>query len=138
MSTHTHMKKLILFCCLSILSGGIYSQVKKASASKNGYAKVMKVTPDKSLPLDEARVIFTFIGPDNKPATKLIKVHCNYDSAFPAINAAGNYTVEFDPGKYKMKFQAPYWHPLKTDSIPLKKQTTSHITVKFEAMEISK
>jgi hypothetical protein len=130
------MKNLLILAGLLSVSMYGFSQAK-SPAAKKGYAKVMKVLPDKSLPSDEARVIFTFVGADNRPACKLVKVVCNYDSAFPNINAAGNYTVEFDPGKYKMRFAVPYWYTIKTDSIPLKKQTVSHITVKFEAEEIS-
>jgi hypothetical protein len=132
---NTMKNALILAALLSVSING-FSQAK-SPASRKGYAKVTKVTPDKSMPSDEARIIFTFVGADNRPACKLVKVVCNYDSAFPNISAAGNYTVGFDPGKYKMRFSVPYWHTIKTDSILLKKQTVTTLMVKFEAEEIS-
>jgi hypothetical protein len=130
------MKNVLILAVLLSVSMYGFSQAK-SPASKKGYAKITKVLPDKSLPSDEATVIFTFVGADNRPACKLVKVVCNSDSAFPNITATGNYTVGFDPGKYKMRFSVPYWYTIKTDSIVLKKQTVTNLMVKFEAEEIS-
>lgn len=126
------MKKYF-FIVMMTAAFAVHAQAPKAG--KKGNFQV-KVAPDKTMPTDEARVTFKFIGPDNKPAVKHVKVVCNFDSAFPQIDAAGTYTVAFDPGKYKMRFSVPFWHEIKTDSILLKKQTSTTMTIKFEAKDI--
>ncbi len=132
------MKKALSFILLG-LSLTTFSQgakTVKTTTSKNGSAKISKVAPDLTIAQDEARIIFSFIGPDGKPARSHIKIVCNNDSAWPTVDANGNYTAELDPGKYKLRFSVPFWHEIITDSINCKKKTATTIVVKFEPVDI--
>ncbi len=130
------MKKIILLSFILLVSLRAISQNSKSSPNKkNGYYTIIKVAPDNNMPEDETRVTFQFIGADNKPAKSHIKIVCNNDSAYPVIDALGHYTAELDPGKYKLKFSAPYWHMVKTDSILCKKKFRTTILIKFEAQD---
>ena len=100
------MKTILLFSFLglSLICVSQNAKNSKGVQSKKGGYKITKVTPDNSMASDETRIIFTFVGPDDKPARSHIKIVCNNDSAWPVIDAKGSYTAELDPGKYKMKF----------------------------------
>lgn len=129
--------KNILILLLTVCSLSLAAQAKKTVQTKNnGSYEITKVYPDKSMAMDETRITITFVGPSNIPARSQVKFICNNDSIFPQIDEAGNYTVELDPGKYKMRFAVPYWHRIITDSIQCKKQTTTNIMVRFEAEEL--
>lgn len=129
--------KNILFVLFISLSFIINAQTKKTVQNKkHGYYEVTKVAPDKNMAMDETRITITFVGPTNTPARNAVKFICNNDSVFPSIDETGKYTVELDPGKYKMRFVVPYWHKVITDSIHCKKQTTTNILVRFEAQEL--
>jgi hypothetical protein len=135
MFTHNLLMKSALLLILFFMSSLSYSQTKKTVQNKkHGYFTV-NVTPDKTQAEDETRVTFTFIGPDNTPARSNIKIVCNNDSAWPNIDPQGNYTIELDPGKYKMRFSVPFWYEVKTDSILCRKQTMNNIIVHFQAKD---
>jgi hypothetical protein len=129
------MKKNAGLLFILILSLSAHSQKSKGAQTKKGYT-ITKVAPYTGLVSDETRIIFTFVGPDGKPAKSHLKIVCNSDSAFPVIDALGNYTAELDPGKYKMRFSVPFWNEVKTDSILCKKKMATSITIKFEAQDI--
>lgn len=134
------MKRNILLFFLSGISLICFSQKTKSSkivkSKKNGYYQITKVVADNIVASDEARVTFTFIGPENKPARSHIKIVCNNDSAWPVIDALGNYTAELEAGKYKMKFSVPFWYEIQTDSINLKKKTATNIIIRFESKDL--
>ncbi len=131
------MKKNALFLLLIGFSFTSLCQTAKKTGKniKNGYAKVTKVEPDHTVHHEDARIVFTFVGADGKPAKSHIKVVCNHDSAWPTVNSYGNYIAEVEPGKYKMRFAVPFWHEVTLDSIMCKKKTATHIYVKFESLD---
>jgi len=132
------MKKIILFVFIfAIFFGQAQTKTtakKNAQNSQFGSYKITKVLPEKSIKPNETRLVITFLGPTNAPACKNVKFVLNEeDSIFPVIDMAGKYSVEIDPGDYKMRFEVPFWYSVITDKIVCKKQTTTNITVKFEA-----
>lgn len=129
------MKNILLIIFFFAFSS-LFSQSIAEKNKKQGYYQITSVNPDKNMAYDETRIIFTFLGPTNSPARNGIKLVCNNDSVFPQIDINGNYTVELDPGKYKMRFSVPYWHMIKTVPIECKSQTTTKITVRFEAQDL--
>ena len=129
------MRSLIFILFIFFFTKG-NSQSITAKSKKQGYYQITSVHPDKNMAYDETRIIFSFVGPTNAPARNGIKLVCNNDSVFPQVDANGEYTVELDPGKYKMRFSVPYWYVIKTDVIDCKSQTTTNITVRFEAQDL--
>lgn len=129
-------KSLFLLFLLAVSITSISQNSKTVQNKKKGYYTITKVAPENNMPDDETRVTFTFVGPDGKPAKSYVKIVCNNDSAFPVIDAQGNYTAELDPGKYKLKFSVPYWYEVKTDSINCKKKFKTNILIKFEAQDL--
>jgi hypothetical protein len=104
---------------------------------KYGYWKITTVEADEKIPMDAAQIKVTFQGPTDTPPKKGVRIVCNNDSVLPPLDATGSYSLEVDPGKYKMKFAAPYWYRIITDSIHCKKQTTTNIFVRFEPQDFS-
>jgi hypothetical protein len=132
------MKKLFSFLfvfAIYVAAAQTKAPAKKtAQNSKSGSYKVTKVLPEKSINPNETRLVITFLGPTNAPARNNVKFVLNEeDSIFPVIDVNGHYSVEIDPGEYKMRFEVPFWYSISTDKIVCKKQTTTNITVKFEA-----
>ena len=129
------MQKIILLLLSFSVSFCFSQNNKSVKSTKHGYAKVTKVAPDNTVHHEDARIIFSFTGPDHKPAKSHIKVVCNHDSAWPEINVAGQYTAEVEPGKYKMRFSVPFWHEVTLDSIMCKKKTATSIHIQFEPQD---
>jgi hypothetical protein len=129
------MKRSLFFAFIFLTYSG-FSQAKKKPVQhkKHGHYDVV-VKPGNELAMDETQIVFTFIGPNNMPACHNVKIVCNNDSAFPHIDTKGNYKVELDPGKYKLRFSVPFWYEVRTDSITCKARTSNNIIVKFEAKD---
>lgn len=122
--------RLSVLCILLLINFCLYGQ-----ENEQGYYKVSKAQKDKALDKSKSKLHIQFIGPTGKPVTSRIKFSMNTDSVVPVIDETGMYTTTVKPGKYTFTFIAPWWYEVKTDSLFLKPQTSTTISVHFEAME---
>lgn len=128
------MKKSVSIVVLMFLTVFFYGQNFATTKDKSkGYYKIAANETDKSMTGNKSRVTFKFIGPTGKPINKNVKMVYNNDSLFPKIEENGNYSMNILPGKYKLRFEVPFWVPVATDTLMFRKQGYMSILVKFEA-----
>jgi hypothetical protein len=101
-----------------------------------GCCKLIKTTPDNSIPAGKAKLHIFFSGPDHKVVKSHVKFVLGKDTLNPKINAKGVYQIYVRPDTYKMKFKAPWWYVVKKDGMQIKAGNTYNMTVHFEAKEI--
>lgn len=127
------MRKLFfLLICGMMVSSSIAQKCDK------GCGKITKVEPinNANIRPDRALLVFKFLGPGGKPATKWVKIVVDNDTVVPTIDATGSTKITSKSGAHKLKFKAPYWYLVTMDKVVLKNQMMYNILVRFEAEEI--
>lgn len=126
--------RTIYLSILTICFGFCTAQNFATTSDKSkGYYKIAANETDKTMAQTKSRVTFKFIGPTGKPVKSNVKFVFNNDSLFPKIEENGNFSMNLVPGKYKMRFDAPFWNSVRMDSTLFRKQGYMSILVKFEA-----
>lgn len=129
---------LILSSTFSLLSQTkVVKKSPSAESKKHGGYTVTSVEKEPRLASDIAKVYITFIGANNKPVLKGVKIIFDNDSLIPELNSSGVFSSELEPGKHDFEFAVPYWYRVKTIPINFKAQHAINIKVKFEAQDFS-
>lgn len=120
------MFNYLYFFCL--LCGCMVAQNTK------GFCKVTKVTAEA---FSQSKITFKFINPQGKPATSRVAFKMNNDTVIsPVIDKTGTFVMALNPGTYYFTFFVKFWYDVESKPIILKPKTNTHLTVKFEPVEI--
>ena len=115
------------------------TNVNKAKPDPKKFGGYTVTSVDKAMHLakDVSKVNITFIGANNKPVKKGVKIIFDGDSIMPDLSEQGVFNSELEPGKHDFTFAVPYWYRVKTIEINFKPQHILYMKVKFEAEELS-
>ncbi|MBK9284581.1 MAG: hypothetical protein IPM51_09720 [Sphingobacteriaceae bacterium] len=131
---------IFLFAFVSLLTNAQIKPGQKASAAdKKKFGGYTVTSVDKAVHLakDISKINITFIGANNKPVKKGVKIIFDNDSIIPELSEGGIFSSELEPGKHEFSFSVPYWYKITTVPINFKEQHIVYMKVKFEAQELS-